>query len=64
MLGDHLAHAALMQEELNRLQITMPGRYRELTGVIAPLVTTHTLETAKKLANVRIEMHQLRRAIA
>jgi glycosyltransferase involved in cell wall biosynthesis len=63
MMGSHLAHAVLMQQELDRLQVTMPSRYREVAGEIAPLITGQIVEFAKKFVNARIEMHGLCRAM-
>ena len=64
MLGNHLATAVLMQQEVNRLQVTMPSRYRDLEGRIAPLIATQIAEFAKKLVNARIEINDLRRDTA
>src|SRR5215203_2045884 len=64
MLGNHLANAVLMQQEVNRLQVTMPSRYRDLEGRIAPLIATQIAEFAKKLVNARIEINDLRRDTA
>jgi len=48
----HLAHATLMQEELNRLQIEAPERYRPVAERIMPLLNIQLAEMAKKLVRV------------
>lgn len=55
----HLAHAAFMKEELERLAIQNPARYRETMMRILPLLTIQTVEMAKKLVRTRIELHEL-----
>jgi glycosyltransferase involved in cell wall biosynthesis len=54
----HLAHAIVMQEELDRLSATKPSRYAELAPKIGPLLTIQTVEMAKKLVKTRIEMQE------
>src|SRR5262249_29739375 len=61
IFNGHLAHAVLMQEELDRLSVTMPGRHAELAGRIGPLLTVQTVEMAKKIMRTRIELHKLGR---
>ena len=56
----HIAHAVVMQEELDRLSQTMPARYAELAPTIGPLLSIQTVEMAKKLVRNRIELQQLR----
>jgi glycosyltransferase involved in cell wall biosynthesis len=56
----HIAHAVVMQEELDRLRETMPARYRELAPTIGPLLAIQTVEMAKKLVRNRIKLQQLR----
>jgi hypothetical protein len=55
----HVAHALLMQEELTRLTVQMPERYRELAPEIGPLLTIQTVEMARKLVGIRIELDSL-----
>jgi glycosyltransferase involved in cell wall biosynthesis len=57
IFAGHLAHAVLMQEELDRLSATMPTRFAELSARIAPLVNIQTVEMAKKLVRTQIELH-------
>jgi len=57
----HLAHAVLMQEELDRLSLTMPARHAQLAGTIGPLLRIQTVEMAKKLVGIRRDLHSLRR---
>jgi hypothetical protein len=57
----HLAHAVLMQEELDRPSLTMPARHAQLAGTIGPLLNIQTVEMAKKLVGTRRELHQLGR---
>ena len=57
----HLAHAVLMQEELDRLSLTMPARYSELANTIGPLLRIQTVEIAKKLVRVRRDLHDFGR---
>jgi glycosyltransferase involved in cell wall biosynthesis len=61
IFNSHLAHAVLMQEELDRLSVTMPARHAELADKIGPLLTVQTVEMAKKVVRTRIEMHRLGR---
>jgi glycosyltransferase involved in cell wall biosynthesis len=56
----HIAHAVVMQEELDRLSETMPARYAELAPTIGPLLAIQTVEMAKKLVRNRIKLQQLR----
>lgn len=56
----HLAHAVVMQEELDRLSVTMPARYAKLAPEINPLLAIQTVEMAKKLVRTRIELQKLR----
>jgi glycosyltransferase involved in cell wall biosynthesis len=56
----HIAHAVAMQEELNRLSVTMPVRYAELAPRIGPLLTIQTVEMAKNLVRTKIELQELR----
>jgi glycosyltransferase involved in cell wall biosynthesis len=60
----HLAHAVVMQEELDRLSVTMPIRYAQLAPKIGPLLTIQTVEMAKKLVRTRIELRELERTAA
>ncbi len=54
----HLAHALLMREELERLDAEQPNRYADVARRIAPLLTVQTVEMAKKLVRTRIELQQ------
>jgi glycosyltransferase involved in cell wall biosynthesis len=57
----HLAHAVFMQEELDRLSVTMPTRHAELASTISPLLTVQTVEMAKKLVKTQIELYEIGR---
>ncbi len=48
----HLAHATLMEEQLNRLQNEEPERYGPIAARITPLVNVQLAEMAKKLVRV------------
>lgn len=52
MLIAHMAHATLMEEELNRLRTEMPARYGPIAERITPLLAIQLSEMAKKLARV------------
>lgn len=52
----HIAHAVVMLEELDRLNVTMPERYRELAPRIGPLLTIQAVEMAKKMVRNRIAL--------
>ncbi len=54
----HLAHSVVMEEELDRLNVTMPARYAELAPKIGPLLTIQTVEMAKKLVRNRIKLQE------
>jgi glycosyltransferase involved in cell wall biosynthesis len=54
----HLAHSVVMEEELDRLQVTMPARYAELAPKIGSLLTIQTVEMAKKLVRNRIKLQR------
>jgi glycosyltransferase involved in cell wall biosynthesis len=56
----HIAHAVVMMEQLDRLSLTMPGRYAELAPRIGPLLTTQAVEMAKKMVRNRAAMQELR----
>ena len=56
MMKGHLAHAVLMQEEIDRLANERPERYRKMRDEIMPLLTIQTIETAKKLVTTRKEL--------
>jgi glycosyltransferase involved in cell wall biosynthesis len=58
----HIAHAVVMQEQLDALRTSMPSRYAELAPRIAPLLTIQTVEMAKKLVRNRIQLQILRGA--
>ena len=58
----HLMHALLMQEELDRLSLTMPMRYAQLANRIGPLLKIQIVEMAKKLVKTRVELHALGRS--
>jgi len=58
MFYQHLAHALLMQEELERLNGERPDRYADVAKRIAPLLTVQTVEMAKKLVRTRVELQQ------
>jgi glycosyltransferase involved in cell wall biosynthesis len=58
MFYQHLAHALLMQEELERLNAEWPDRYADVAKRIAPLLTVQTVEMARKLVRTRIELQQ------
>jgi hypothetical protein len=49
----HLAHAVLMEEELERLSIAAPERYAAVARRIMPLVHIQMMEMAKKLVRLR-----------
>ena len=48
----HLAHATLMEEQLDRLSNEEPERYGSITARIIPLLTIQLAEMAKKLVRV------------
>jgi len=48
----HLAHATLMEEQLDRLSNEEPERYGPITARIIPLLTIQLAEMAKKLVRV------------
>ena len=48
----HLAHATLMQEELDRLVAEAPERYSPVAKHIAPLLNSQLVEMSKKLVRV------------
>jgi hypothetical protein len=56
----HIAHAVTMQEELDRLSVTLPERHARLAATIGPLLTIQTVEMAKKLVRTKIELQKLR----
>jgi glycosyltransferase involved in cell wall biosynthesis len=55
----HLAHALLMEKELNRLQRANPKRFRDIAQRIAPLLAIQKSERTRKLVASRIELHKL-----
>jgi hypothetical protein len=56
---NHLAHAVLFQDELDRLRARIPSRYGEIASRIFPLLTTQTVEMARKLLRTRIELDRI-----
>jgi glycosyltransferase involved in cell wall biosynthesis len=56
----HIAHAVAMQEELDRLRVSIPARHTELAARIGPLLTIQIVEMAKKLIRTKIELQKLR----
>jgi glycosyltransferase involved in cell wall biosynthesis len=50
---NHLAHAVLMEEELDRLRAEAPERYGPIAERIMPLLTIQMAEMSKKLVRVR-----------
>jgi glycosyltransferase involved in cell wall biosynthesis len=52
MLIGHIAHALLMEEEIDRLRNEMPQRYNSVAERINPLITIQLSEMAKRLARV------------
>jgi glycosyltransferase involved in cell wall biosynthesis len=54
----HLAHALLMQQELERLGAERPDRYADMSKRIAPLLTVQIVEMAKKLVGTRIKLQE------
>jgi glycosyltransferase involved in cell wall biosynthesis len=48
----HLAHAVLMEEEIDRLRAEAPQRYQPVAQLILPLLKTQMAERAKKLVRV------------
>ena len=52
MLIGHIAHATLMEEEIDRLRNEQPERYRSVAQRIMPLLAIQQAEMAKKLARV------------
>lgn len=61
---NHLAHAVVMLEEIDRLNEKMPDRYRELAPKIIPLLNIQTTEMAKKLVRNRVELRRLEASLA
>jgi glycosyltransferase involved in cell wall biosynthesis len=56
---NHLAHAVVMLEEMDRLNALRPDRYRELAPKIVPLLSIQAVEMAKKLVRSRVELQKL-----
>lgn len=52
MLISHIAHATLMEEEIDRLRGEEPQRYSSVAERIMPLIAIQLSEMAKKLARV------------
>jgi glycosyltransferase involved in cell wall biosynthesis len=61
-LNNHLAHAVLFDEELDRLHSQSPERYAAVAERIRPLLTIQMTEMAKKLVRNRRALHNLRQA--
>jgi glycosyltransferase involved in cell wall biosynthesis len=57
----HIAHAVAMMEALDRLNVTMPDRYREVAPRINPLLNTQIIEMAKKLVRNQIALAEFGR---
>ena len=49
----HLAHATLMEEELDRLRVEEPERYGPVAEQIMPLLAIQMAEMSKKLVRSR-----------
>jgi Glycosyl transferase family 2 len=54
----HLAHAFLMEAELDRLNDADPSRYSEIVRAIKPLVAVQAIERARKLTRTRIALSE------
>jgi Glycosyl transferase family 2 len=52
----HLAHAFLMEAELDRLNEAAPARFSEVARAIKPLVAVQAIERARKLTRTRIAL--------
>ena len=52
---NHLAHATLMEEELDRQRLADPERYNEMAERIKPLLNIQLAEMAKKLVRISRE---------
>jgi glycosyltransferase involved in cell wall biosynthesis len=61
---NHLAHATLMEEELDRMQAERPERYGPIAKRIKPLLAIQLAEMSKKLVRVSRESGTLAAAVA
>jgi glycosyltransferase involved in cell wall biosynthesis len=50
---NHLSHAVLMDEEIDRLRAEAPARYGPVANQIVPLLAVQMVEMSKKLVRVR-----------
>lgn len=55
----HLAHAFLMQRELDRLSRADSGRFEARAGVVRPLIDIQITERARKLTQARTALSEL-----